>query len=135
MLNLEPLAALAANRMVLPRDTRACKTSENTITKALAVLAEQGVYAFGLFLATRKNDESDAANLIHEQIRQLLRDTDLYRGTEPDKPSYYRGITAQIGQEPPAAALRRLLLTKQLMETTLTYARYHAKALGAGAAP
>ncbi len=128
MLNLEPLAALAANQMVLPSDP---KTSENTITKSLAVLVEQGVYAFGLFLATRKEKEAHAVDLIDKQIRDLLKATELYNTSQPDKASYYRGITAQQGQETATDALRRLLLTKQLMETTLTYARYHAKALGA----
>ena len=127
LMNLEPMAALAANQMVDPSDP---KISENTITKSLAVLAEQGVYAFGLFLATRKEKEARAVGLIDKQIRDLLKETKLYSTTQPDKASYYRGITAEQPGESATDALRRLLLTKQLMETTLTYARYHAKALG-----
>jgi len=126
VLNLEPMAAQAANQMTYPQDA---KTSENTITKALAVLTEQGVYAFGLFLATRKEKERNAVTLINTQLRNLLRDTHLYTETNPDMATYYRGISAPRGQETPIEALHRLLLTKQLMETTLTYARYHAKAM------
>ena len=126
MLNLEPMAAQAANSMV---DLKDAKTSENTITKALAVLTEQGVYAFGLFLATRNKKEENAVTLIDAQIRNLLRDTGLYTETTRDKATYYRGISAPRGQETPVEALHRLLLTKQLMEITLTYARYHAKAM------
>ena len=128
MLNLEPLAARAANAMVDPQNP---KTSENVMTKALAVLTEQGVYAFGLFLATRKPKEANAVTLIHTQICNLLRDTGLYTGPTNDKPTYYRGISAVQKEkgETPVDALRRLLLTKQLMEITLTYGRYHAKAM------
>ena len=127
MLNLEPLAARAANAMVDPQNP---KTSENVMTKALAVLTEQGVYAFGLFLATRKQKkEINAVTLIHAQICNLLRDTDLYTGPPDDMATYYRGISDVRQGETPVDALRRLLLTKQLMEITLTYGRYHAKAM------
>lgn len=126
LLNLEPLAALAANQMVDPADR---KTSENTLTHSLAVLTEQGVYAFGLFLATRKKKEENAVKLIDDHIRQLLKDTGLYQDSQPDKASYYRGITRPQAPENATEALRRLLLTKRLMEITLTYARYHAKAM------
>lgn len=126
LMNLEPLAAQAANRMVDPAEP---KISENTLTKSLAVLTEQGVYAFGLFLATRKEKEKNAVRLIDGEIRRLLRETGLYLDSQPDLPSYYRGISAQKSGETPTDALRRLLLTKQLMEISLTYGRYHAKAL------
>jgi vacuolar-type H+-ATPase catalytic subunit A/Vma1 len=126
LMNLEPLAAQAANRMVDPADA---KTSENTLTKSLAVLTEQGVYAFGLFLATRGRDkEKNSVKLIDQHIRQLLKDARLYQDSQPDMASYYRSISAQQDKETSTDALRRLLLTKQLMEVTLTYARYHAKA-------
>lgn len=56
MLNLEPLAALAANGMA-GHDATCANDAENIITKSLAVLAEQGLYAFGLFLATRRREQ------------------------------------------------------------------------------
>ena len=127
MLNLEPMAAQAANQMTYPQDA---KTSENTITKALAVLTEQGVYAFGLFLATRKRDiEQQPVLLIDQQIRGLLLESRLYTANAQDMATYFRGISEPQQGEDDIAALHRLLLTKQLMETTLTYARYHAKAM------
>ena len=43
-------------------------------------------------------------------------------------PTFYRSLTAQQSGESPAEALHRILLTKQLLETTLTYGRYAAKA-------
>lgn len=127
MLNLEPMAALAANEMV---DPTAPKDSENMITKSLAVLAEQGLYAFGLFLATRKREKDcESAKRIDAQVRRLLADTGLCAETSaPDGPTYYRGLTAAQRDESPATALHRVLLIKQLLETTLTYGRYAAKA-------
>lgn len=127
MLNLEPLAALAANEMVI-RD--AANDSENIITKSLAVLAEQGLYAFGLFLATRKRKQDEkAAGRIDDEVRRLVKACGLCEETRaPDMPTFYRSLTAQQSGESPAEALHRILLTKQLLETTLTYGRYAAKA-------
>lgn len=52
MINLyEPLAAKAARSMVI--DNQA-KDSFNLINKALMVLAEQGLFAFGLFLNSQR---------------------------------------------------------------------------------
>ena len=127
MLNLEPLAAKSASLMVSDEP----KKAENLITKSVAVLAEQGVYAFGLFLASRKDRESRQANDIDVAIRKILTDA----GLCDDAPrismaEYYGAIGKKRGKESEIDALRRLLLTKQLMETALNYGRYHAKAQG-----
>jgi hypothetical protein len=132
MLNLEPLAALAANEMA-GHDAARANDAENMITKSLAVLAEQGLYAFGLFLATRKREQDKVpANRIDAQVRKLLKDTSLVNADQlraPDMPSFYRSLTSTQAGETPVNALRRILLCKQLLETTLTYGRYAAKAL------
>jgi len=132
MLNLEPLAALAANEMA-GHDPKTANDAENIITKSLAVLAEQGLYAFGLFLATRKRaQDKEPADRIDAQVRQLLKTALLINADQlraPDKPSFYRSLTAAQAGESPVNALRRILLCKQLLETTLTYGRYAAKAL------
>ena len=132
MLNLEPLAALAANEMA-GHDPASANDAENIITKSLAVLAEQGLYAFGLFLATRKRQQDQTpARRIDQEARRLLQNTGLLTPEQmraPDMPGFYRSLsTAQPG-ESPSEALRRILLSKQLLETTLTYGRYAAKAL------
>jgi len=132
MLNLEPLAALAANEMA-GHDPASANDAENIITKSLAVLAEQGLYAFGLFLATRKRQQDQIpAHRIDQEARRLLQNTALVTPEQmraPDMPSFYRSLTAAQTGETPAEALRRILLSKQLLETTLTYGRYAAKAL------
>lgn len=132
MLNLEPLAALAANEMA-GHDAVRANDAENIITKSLAVLAEQGLYAFGLFLATRRREQdAQPARRIDAEARKLLNAAGLASETQvraPDMPTFYRSLTAAQGDESAAEALRRILLSKQLLETTLTYGRYAAKAL------
>jgi hypothetical protein len=132
MLNLEPLAALAANEMA-GHDAMRANDAENIITKSLAVLAEQGLYAFGLFLATRRREQdAQPARRIDAEARKLLNAAGLASETQvraPDMPTFYRSLTAAQGEESAAEALRRILLSKQLLETTLTYGRYAAKAL------
>jgi len=125
MLNLEPLAAQSAHRMV----GNEAKKAENLITKSAAVLAEQGVYAFGLFLASRKSGEEKQADDIDTAIRNLLEKTGLY-DNPPRIPmtEYYAAIGKTRTGESDIEALRRLLLTQQLMATALNYGRYHAKA-------
>ncbi len=130
MYNLEPMAALAAEQMLAGHaDEANAKNTENLITKALLVLSEQGIYAFGLFLATRhRPQDRQAAEAVHRALAQLLVNTGLATHPANAIPSYYKRITEQTREENSVAALQRLLLTKQLMETTLTYGRYHAKA-------
>lgn len=127
MLNLEPLAVTAAAKMVGSH----VNDSENMINKSLMVLAEQGVCAFGLFLASRSRPQDiEAAKLIHIAMNGLLLETGLiedsvdYSGAA----EFYKNITSKRSNEDEVSALQRLLLTKQLMETTLTYGRYQAKA-------
>ena len=129
MINLEPLAAKAAQRMVGANADSAL----NLINKALMVLAEQGLFAFGLFLCSRKRDEDiRAASDIHQAVIQLLETANLATRPQNDhiiNVDYYRALTETRTTEQPAQALQRLILTKQVVETALTYGRYQAKSL------
>lgn len=153
MVNLEALAATAAARMVGP-DAGA---AQRMINKSLLVLAEQGVFAFGLFLASRKREEDvRAADDLHAALRDLLAKARLDGRAAPapapartsvasrqaaapatpavnerDKSAYYRALTQQRDGETEAAAIARLILTKQLIEIALTYGRYQSRAAGA----
>jgi len=129
MLNLEPIAVQAAAEMIVRADM---KSSENMINKALMVLAEQGVCAFALFLASRKRQQDQkAGEAIHQAMRHLLDQSGLGELASSLNVEEYKQLT-QVGQgETELAALQRLLLTKQLMETALTYGRYQAKAQAA----
>jgi hypothetical protein len=134
MLNLEPLAALAANNMADHRGDTSFD-AENMITKSVAILCEQGVYAFGLFLSSRKKRDMPYADRIHEEAIRLLLSANLATKEQlhaGSRSEIYKSLTAQQSGETPAEALRRILLSKQLLETSLTYGRYAAKALKSG---
>lgn len=130
MINLEPLAAKAAQSMVIPNQA---KDSMNLINKALMVLAEQGLFAFGLFLNSRKGDEERLAAQIHNATKELLIAARLAVAQENGQQiaDYYKALTeTRPAEQPqPAQALQRLILTKQVVETALTYGRYQAKSL------
>ncbi len=128
MINLEPLAARAAQGMVIPNQA---KDSLNLINKALMVLAEQGLFAFGLFLNSRKDREDAQARQIHSAVSRLLEDASLAAAPQPGQriADYYKALTESRQGEQPAQALQRLILTKQVVETALTYGRYQARSL------
>lgn len=128
MINLEPLAAKAAQGMILPTQA---KDSFNLINKALMVLAEQGLFAFGLFLNSRKEKEDPLARQIDRAVKDLLMAAGLASAPPAGQPiaDYYKALTETRSAEQPVQALQRLILTKQVVETALTYGRYQAKSL------
>jgi hypothetical protein len=93
---------------------------ENTITKSLGVLQEDGVYALFLFLAYRQGDKG--APEVKGQALSLLRHTEVQ--LLPPSHDDFQAVRQLTNN------LDNLLLARQLLEQTLTYARYHAKALG-----
>jgi hypothetical protein len=120
---------VAPQRQLFKKDKPA--NLENTITKSLGVLQQDGVYAFFLFLDYfQQRSENQAAGkavslIIANRTKELLRAKD-------------SGIlrARQQGERDDFAALRdlsknldSLLLARQLLEQALIYARYHAKAL------
>jgi hypothetical protein len=101
------------------------KNAENHITKSLGILQEDGVYAFFLYQEARKS-EKDGANRLGEQAARLLSEKiDLLpQGTTSTKQAL-----EVIRNSGGLANLDQLLLAKRLLEQTLIYARYHAKAM------
>ena len=65
-------------------------------------------------------------------LASLLKETYLFTDSLKNKQDvitdFYREITVPNENESSVDALRRILLIKQMFETTLTYARYAAKA-------
>jgi hypothetical protein len=95
---------------------------ENTITKSLGVLQEQGVYAFFLFLAYRKGELG--ANQTTQYTWEMLRIVDASLSeASAGKPIPWDELRELTND------LDKLLLARELLEQTLIYARYHAKAL------
>ncbi len=94
------------------------KDTETSITKALGVLEEQGVYAMFLYLHARDKGEFSQA------LMSFLCSDDV------------KLLDAQAKDEPFGALqalaknLDNLLFAKDLLHKVLVYARYHAKANG-----
>ncbi|MCQ3972420.1 MAG: hypothetical protein DPW09_03115 [Anaerolineae bacterium] len=92
---------------------------ENTITKSLGVLQENGVYAFFLYLEYRLKELG--AEQMKSRSLGLLRHADVsLLAQNNDHFVAVRQLTENLDS---------LLLARQLIEQTLIYARYHAKAL------
>ena len=105
------------------------KKIETMITKALGVLQEDGVYAFALYSKSKsgnENTEKRTASTIYDKACKLLKH---------DKISLLPGNcnALLIGiRDNLSSDLDNLFLAKELLERTLVYARYHAKALDSG---
>ena len=91
---------------------------ENTITKALGVLQENGPYACFLYLQANKDK-----TIIPEMINLL-------EGIKLLPPAESNGDTLKRVTEQITVDLPRLLLAKEVIEQMLIYARYGAKARG-----
>jgi hypothetical protein len=121
--NLDRLAAKHAQAVIA--NTKDSKSSdvENTVTKALGVLQEDGVYACFLYLLAK---EKEPGKRVIEQMLDLLEGLGFgwnkpVKENSPDV--VLKHITDYVTQD-----LERLLLAKETLEQMLIYARYGAKA-------
>ncbi len=96
------------------------KDTENSITKALGVLEEQGVYALFLYLHAREKQWGQTTS---NELATFLRPNPSHQnallGTNND-------LFAALQQL--AGDLDKLLFARELLHRALVYARYHAKA-------
>ncbi len=95
---------------------------DNTVTKALGVLQENGVYACFLYLLAK---EKENGSVVVEEMLNLLDGLGSGWG-RPDDNSPEK-ILSHISDKV-TANLERLLLAKETLEQMLIYARYGAKA-------
>ncbi len=91
------------------------QSDDKTLTDALSVLEEQGVYAFFLYL-NQKNERRRIINSCREFLKGHLpggfgADNDAFRATQD--------LSGDID---------KLLLARDLLRQSLIYGRYHAKA-------
>ncbi len=121
-MNLEQLSAEYGYKFAYKVKEILGKKAEAFLTKALGVLQEQGLYAYVLFCKSRGDKENQGANkIIIELTRELFKeklkiigDGDLLEEIRKEN-----GLTSN---------LENLVLAIQILEKTLIYARYHAKA-------
>jgi len=84
---------------------------ENLINKLLGVLANDGVYAMWIYSKSKKDINE---NKFLEKLKDLLKaDSQNYK-------KFFSELSNNLNQ---------LLFFKELLEKTLTYARYHAKSM------
>ena len=122
--NLDRLAARHAQEII--RRTRDKKANEvdNTITKALGVLQENGIYACFIYLLAK---EGDSGRVVVDEMLSLLEGLGFgwNKPSNDDVEEILKHITEKVTVD-----LERLLLAKETLEQMLIYARYGAKARG-----
>jgi len=118
MKNLDYLAAKHAQELVQ------CPDMENTVTKALGVLQDNGVYACFLYLLAK---ESDKGLKTAQQMIGLLQESQLTASEETQEKA--EDILHYVNAYISSARLKKLLLIKDLLELMLIYSRYHAKTI------
>lgn len=98
------------------------KDTENSITKALGVLEEQGVYALFLYLHAREKQWGQAtSNELASFLREQPAKHALLGGTTTNEP--FDALQTLAGD------LDKLLFARDVLHRALVYARYHAKAV------
>lgn len=130
--NLDRLAAKTAQSLISAAKQRGMKPKdvENSATKTLGVLQENGIYAAALYLLSRTGDELNRAHVIREAILDLLKALPFgwtFPGSR-DAESVLNAIINQVTDAQGAAGLERLILAKDTLEQMLIYTRYSAKA-------
>lgn len=99
------------------------KDTENSITKALGVLEEQGVYALFLYLqATKKEWDQTMSN----KLKSFLEENPTTQNALLDPTTKSTDLFSALHTL--ARDLDKLLFARDLLHRALVYARYHAKA-------
>ncbi|HDH44626.1 MAG TPA: hypothetical protein ENG66_04460 [Thermococcus sp.] len=123
-INLDQLCAEYGYRFakkVSEADGFDAKKAEVIITKALGVLQEQGLYAFALFCKSRSSGERAGAEEIEALAKELLKELSLINDGD-----FLEELQKDDGL---LTKLDYLMLAIQVLEKSLIYARFHAKAM------
>lgn len=115
--NLDYLAAKYAHKII-----EEAGDVDNTVTKALGVLQENGVYACFLYLLAK---EKENGRVVVDEMLKLLKDLKFDQSIP--KPNDPQNVLKYISNTV-TTNLERLLLAKETLEQMLIYARYGAKA-------
>ena len=127
--HLDWLAAHHAQQVIHKTENEDAGDVDNTITKALGVLQENGIYACALFLKSRSKKEKERADVLMAEMLHLL--DQLGFGWGQPSSSQARDVLQHISDRVTSDKLERLLLAKETLEQMLIYARYGAKARSA----
>lgn len=121
-LNIESLIVKVSYELVSEiQNSQNKKKLKNLIDKALGVLNNNGVYAYYVYIISQNGkDNKEPEKIFLNKLKDLFKILDV-SFDENNKQQYFQNISND---------LHNLLFLKQLLEKTLIYARYHAKALG-----
>jgi hypothetical protein len=119
--NLDWLAAQRAQKIIQRTESKKASDIDNTVTKALGVLQENGVYASFLYLLAK---EKENGMVVVEEMLNLLEMLGFGWGKPSGNSSEER---LQYVTDKVSVDLERLLLAKETLEQMLIYARYGAK--------
>jgi len=124
MINLDFLCMKTAQDIA--NGTGEANDKENLATKALGVLLENGPYGLALYLETAK---IDCAKQFKRGLLAMLRQEQVgaYLVARPPDGEDFDRMTGWLRDL--ASDLDSYLFAKQLWQQTLTYVRYHAKAM------
>jgi len=89
------------------------KSNRSQIDKSLGVLSNDGVYAYYVYIISKKIED-----VFLKGIKELMNYTDT-KLVNDDYEGYFVSLSSNVND---------LLFFKELLEKTLIYARYHAKA-------
>jgi len=110
------------HRLLAEKAASKASEADNTITKALGVLQENGLYACFLYLLAK---EDKKGKIVVEEMLNLLDNLGFGwgkpDGDSPEKVLSYIAEKVTVKLEP-------MLLAKETLEQMLIYARYGAKA-------
>jgi len=122
--NLDRLAAQHAQEIIRRTQDKKANEVDNTITKTLGVLQENGIYACFLYLLAK---EGDNGRVVVDEMLSLLEGLGFgwNKPSNDDVEEILKHITEKVTMD-----LERLLLAKETLEQMLIYARYGAKARG-----
>lgn len=94
--------------------------TDSFIQKSLGVLQEDGVYAFFLYMKAQKKPY---ANEMIKKAYEFLNQDEVLRSVFRTETDELKAVREKLANN-----LDHLLFAKELLERTLVYARYHAKA-------
>lgn len=122
--NLDRLAAQHAQEIIRRTSDKKPADIDNTVTKALGVLQENGVYACFLYLKAKEKENGD---IVVDEMLSLL--DNLGFGWDKPASNEVEDVLCHITEKvTDTDHLERLLLAKEILEQMLIYARYGAKA-------
>ncbi len=120
--NLDKIAAEVGFELADNKKDSA-KEFERTVTKALGILIEDGLFAYAIWLESEGETE-----IINKSFKLLEDKTKLIKNDYTNNKEKLReAILEEI-----STSIEKTLLARQLLERMLVYARYRAKALQKG---